>query len=159
MRNKSKLNKYEVPEGWSFEAADFINKLLQRKPANRLGLNGPEEVKSHIWLKNTDWNSIIKKREEAPFVPSPENDNFDALQANAVDKWNEENKDILKQNTLLLKRNSVQDLFAGYYYDHDKTVPKESFKKTSAIEKPVPRHRKAFSLQALMPSNMKGNLN
>jgi serine/threonine protein kinase len=61
LQNKSKLNKFEVPEGWSFEAADFINKLIQRKPANRLGLNGPEEVKSHIWLKDTDWSAIIEK--------------------------------------------------------------------------------------------------
>lgn len=37
------------------EAADFINKTLQRKPSNRLGLNGPNEVKSHIWLKDIDW--------------------------------------------------------------------------------------------------------
>jgi serum/glucocorticoid-regulated kinase 1/serum/glucocorticoid-regulated kinase 2 len=37
------------------EAADFINKTLQRKPANRLGLNGPKEVKSHVWLKDVDW--------------------------------------------------------------------------------------------------------
>jgi len=43
------------------EAADFINKTLQRKPANRLGLNGPNEVKSHIWLKDVDWQSIVDK--------------------------------------------------------------------------------------------------
>ena len=39
------LKKSDLPEGWSVEAADFINKLLQRKPANRLGLHGPGEVK------------------------------------------------------------------------------------------------------------------
>ncbi len=39
------IKKHELPENWSYEAADFINKLLQRKPANRLGLNGPNEVK------------------------------------------------------------------------------------------------------------------
>jgi serum/glucocorticoid-regulated kinase 1/serum/glucocorticoid-regulated kinase 2 len=37
------------------EAADFINKTLQRKPSNRLGLNGPAEIKQHIWLKDVDW--------------------------------------------------------------------------------------------------------
>ena len=26
------LKKSEVPEDWSYEAADFINKLIQRKP-------------------------------------------------------------------------------------------------------------------------------
>lgn len=27
----------EIPEDWSCEAADFINKLIKRKPENRLG--------------------------------------------------------------------------------------------------------------------------
>lgn len=35
------IKKDEIPENWSLEAADFINRLLQRKPLNRLGLNGP----------------------------------------------------------------------------------------------------------------------
>ena len=35
------LKKSDLPEGWSLEAADFINKCLNRKPANRLGLHGP----------------------------------------------------------------------------------------------------------------------
>ena len=69
-KNKYRLNKYDLPEGWSFAAADFINKLLQRKPANRLGLNGPEEVKAHIWLKDTDWDEIINKRKTSPYIPS-----------------------------------------------------------------------------------------
>lgn len=39
------IKKSDLPDGWSIEAADFVNKLLQRKPANRLGLNGPKDVK------------------------------------------------------------------------------------------------------------------
>ena len=51
------------------EAADFINKTLQRKPANRLGLNGPNEVKQHIWLKDVDWQSIIEMKVKPIFIP------------------------------------------------------------------------------------------
>ena len=51
------------------EAADFINKTLQRKPANRLGLNGPSEVKAHIWLKDVDWQAIIEKKVVSKFKP------------------------------------------------------------------------------------------
>jgi hypothetical protein len=58
-----------LPEGWSIEAADFINKLLQRKPANRLGINSPSEVKNHIWLKEINWQEIIEKKAVAPFIP------------------------------------------------------------------------------------------
>jgi hypothetical protein len=31
------IKKTEVPQGWSVDAADFVNKLIIRTPANRLG--------------------------------------------------------------------------------------------------------------------------
>jgi hypothetical protein len=34
------ISKKEIPDGWSIEAADFTNKLLQRKPIERLGWAG-----------------------------------------------------------------------------------------------------------------------
>lgn len=49
------VKKHEIPDDWSLDAADFANRLIQRKPSNRLGFNGPEEVKNHPWLKNFPW--------------------------------------------------------------------------------------------------------
>lgn len=141
------IKKFDVPEGWSYEAADFINKLLQRKPANRLGLNGPDEVKSHIWLKDTDWAAVVAKTLPAPFVPSADGDNFDAVQANAADKWNDENQELLKQNSLLLRKNSVQDLFSGYYYDHERVAQPERPKRPETVKIEVPKKRRTFSLK------------
>jgi protein kinase A len=143
------IKKYNLPENWSFEAADFINKLLQRKPANRLGLNGPEEVKDHIWLKDTDWSTIISKRHASPYLPNKDNDNFDAVQANATDQWNQMNVDVLKQNTLLLRQPHTQDLFNGYYYNNDtpQTAPTITQRPKTANTKPIAKHRKTFSLK------------
>ena len=56
-----KIRKDNIPDNWSKEAADFINKLIERKPTNRLGNDGPEEVKQHKWLKGVDWNKLIDK--------------------------------------------------------------------------------------------------
>eukprot|EP01017_Pseudomicrothorax_dubius_P029719 TRINITY_DN3642_c0_g2_i1.p2 TRINITY_DN3642_c0_g2~~TRINITY_DN3642_c0_g2_i1.p2 ORF type:complete len:257 (-),score=64.07 TRINITY_DN3642_c0_g2_i1:327-1097(-) len=64
------IRKADVPDGWSLEAADFVNRLIQRKPANRLGLNGPMEVKGHPWLKNFPWTRLLNKELTAPFLPS-----------------------------------------------------------------------------------------
>lgn len=143
------IKKYDLPEDWSFEAADFINKLLQRKPANRLGLNGPEEVKSHIWLKDTDWDSLTRKKLTAPYIPDTDNDNFDAFQANASDKWNEENQDLLKIHTLELKNLKTQELFKGYYYTKDDNlITEESEKKPTKVPpKPPRKHKRVFSVQ------------
>ena len=52
------IKKGEVPRGWSIEAADFINKMIQRKPTNRLGNNGALEVKSHPWLRDFPWQDL-----------------------------------------------------------------------------------------------------
>lgn len=42
MSKQIQIKKAEIPMGWSIEAADFCNKLIQRKPGSRLGNNGPE---------------------------------------------------------------------------------------------------------------------
>eukprot|EP01016_Furgasonia_blochmanni_P049903 TRINITY_DN7634_c0_g1_i3.p1 TRINITY_DN7634_c0_g1~~TRINITY_DN7634_c0_g1_i3.p1 ORF type:complete len:367 (-),score=49.55 TRINITY_DN7634_c0_g1_i3:613-1713(-) len=108
------VKKYEIPEGWSLEAADFINGLIQRKPMNRLGVNGPEEVKAHPWFKGFPWQKLLNKELDPPFMPSKTEDNFDFRSQNT-----EENEDVdtIRQNALLLRRNSVQELFNGYNCD------------------------------------------
>lgn len=69
MAKQVQIRKDDIPEGWSREAADFINRLLQRKPSNRLGLNGAGEVKEHPWIKYFPWKELYEKKLEAPFVP------------------------------------------------------------------------------------------
>ena len=62
---------------------------------------------------------FFKNKLSAPFVPKIGQDNFDEKQANGPDKWQEENKELLAQNEELLRRNSIQNLFAGYTFDLD----------------------------------------
>jgi hypothetical protein len=82
------------------EAADFINKTLQRKPSNRLGLNGPEEIKSHIWLKDVDWQAIEEKKFETPFKP-------DIRPPLTNPKIEKETPEQLEENSVMLRRNSI----------------------------------------------------
>lgn len=44
--------------------------MLQRKPINRLGINGAREVKQHPWFKNFPWDKLTKKELNAPFKPN-----------------------------------------------------------------------------------------
>ena len=106
-------------------------------------------MKSHIWLKDTDWNAIITKKQVSPYIPSLEKDNFDAFQANAIDKWNEENQDLMKRNLLLLKQRKTQELFTGYYYNQDTDIEliKKEKRPVTTASKPSKRHRKTFSLR------------
>ena len=81
------ISKDNIPEGWSFDAADFINKLLQRKPANRLGLRSAKEVKEHPWIKKYPWNDLYNKKIIPSFKPPP-GDNFDKKYCNQEEKIN-----------------------------------------------------------------------
>lgn len=49
------LKDSEIPEDWSYEAGDFINRLIRRKPENRLGFGGISELKNHPWLMGLNW--------------------------------------------------------------------------------------------------------
>ena len=85
MSHQVQVKKNMVPQGWSVESADFINRLLQRKPANRLGLRGPTEVKEHPWFKGYDWKNLYLGNLKAPFLPK-KGDNFDFHYCNAPEK-------------------------------------------------------------------------
>jgi len=43
--------------------------LIERKPVNRLGINGSDEIKNHPWIKNFPWYKLYKKELLAPFIP------------------------------------------------------------------------------------------
>ena len=84
-----------MPQGWSVTACDFINKLILRKPTNRLGQNGAQDLKDHPWFKDFDWDSLFKKKLGSPFIP-PVEDNFDAKYTNA--EWKDANTEQMIQN-------------------------------------------------------------
>ena len=46
----------------------------------------------------------------------PKKDNFD--QKNINEEWKDLEDENFKENAISLKRQSTQDLFAGYYYDY-----------------------------------------
>ena len=120
LSKQEKIHQQDVPNGWSLEAADFINKLIQRKPGNRLGKDGPQMIKQYEWFRGFDWESLKEKRMRAPFVPPLAEDNFDAKYTNS--EWKDANSEAMLAHQAKLKRPSIQKLFEGYY--HDETLAK-----------------------------------
>jgi len=59
----------QVPKNWSIAAVDFTNRLIQRKPANRLGKEGIEELKTHEWFANFKWDLLQSQKMRSPFRP------------------------------------------------------------------------------------------
>lgn len=81
MSKQVRIKEGDIPLGWSIEAADFVNKLIQRKPANRLGIMGINELYSHSWFKNFNWKDLHDRKMKAPFIPKFD-DNFDSKYCN-----------------------------------------------------------------------------
>jgi serine/threonine protein kinase len=100
------IRKKDISVDCSIELMDFINKLIQRKPANRLGFNGPREVKAHAWLATVNWRDFMQKTAPAPFIPIG-TDHFD--EHNAIDVW-EENEGFK------ISDKELTSLFEGYEY-------------------------------------------
>jgi hypothetical protein len=71
-----------------------------------------------VWLKDFNWQALLAKKLPAPYKPQG-SQNFDLKASGMADPWKDENAEQLKQNSLLLRRNSIQSLFSGYYFDAD----------------------------------------
>ena len=55
------------------DARNLLTGLLTRDPAQRLGVNGPEEIKKHpFFSKAIDWKKLYDKKIQPPFKPSVE---------------------------------------------------------------------------------------
>ena len=63
----------KLPSYLTKDAKDFIMKLLNRVPSQRLGagVNGTENIKNHPWFKEIDWKIVINRRLKPPKPMSP----------------------------------------------------------------------------------------
>jgi len=52
------------------ELKDIISRLLDKEPDKRLGANGYQEVMNHKWFGDMDFDALLKKELEAPYIPS-----------------------------------------------------------------------------------------
>ena len=112
MANQVQIKKFSIPEGWSTESADFINKLIQRKQYKRLGYNNFEEIKNHPWLINIDWKKTYLHELKSPFVP----DLNRKFYFNEKKKENEDSKTAMERYKIIELNKDNQLQFDDFYY-------------------------------------------
>lgn len=73
--------KLEMPREISHEAQSLLRQVFRRDPKRRLGFNGADEIKSHSFFQEIDWEKLSKKEIAPPFKPHLTSDldtsNFD----------------------------------------------------------------------------------
>ena len=104
--NKQVQLKLENNQDWTNELIDLVNRLIQRKPENRIGFGGYAEVKNHAFFQDFDWEKLYNKEIQSPFKVGEKN-NFDY--DHVMKKWDPVKERITAHNS--------QKLFAGYLYD------------------------------------------
>jgi hypothetical protein len=119
MSKQVQIRKSDLPSTWTVEAADCINKvlnkikkMLQRKPINRLGFRGVSEIKEHAWFRDFNWDDLYNKRIEATFKPKI-GDNFDKRYCEAIEKIGLETRERYES---YLKDPNYQILFQNFTY-------------------------------------------
>lgn len=62
---------YPLPDKCSDEIGDFVDKLLEKDPALRLGMlaGGSKDVVHHPWFNGLDLKKLRSKEFDAPWKP------------------------------------------------------------------------------------------
>ncbi|KAL7932958.1 hypothetical protein V8C35DRAFT_305921 [Trichoderma chlorosporum] len=69
-RHKILSEPLEVPNLLPASAQDLLIKLLSRNPKERLGVNGPSEIRNHPFFNELDWDKVARREYEPAFKPS-----------------------------------------------------------------------------------------
>lgn len=117
MAKQIRLAYSQAPKNWSTEAVDFVNHLLMRKPSERLGYDGPEQVRQHPWLADLDWDKLLRKEIESPFREMSNDCPIDQEHVNGTDDWDVKNRDLIEEHRRSLRLEATQQMFTGYEFD------------------------------------------
>ena len=111
LKKQAKIEREDIPDGWSLESVDFINKCLKRKESRRLGYrNGILELKNHSWFQDFDWDSLFNKTMLAPFVPKKAG-NYDKKYCEVIEKISDTTLDRYQN---YLNQKNFKHVFDGY---------------------------------------------
>lgn len=107
LSDELKLKDYMSPN-----VRDILKRLLDRDPNKRLGFNGAQEIKTHPFFADINWQRLLAKKYTPPFKPNV---------ASAIDTSNFDEEftseapvDSFVENSALSE--SVQQQFAGFTY-------------------------------------------
>ncbi|CEP18852.1 hypothetical protein [Parasitella parasitica] len=102
---------------FDYETAEFLSDILDRDPRTRLGAQGVEEIKNHVYFADISWDDIRNRRLQPPYLP-PVTDELD---------FTNFDPDFLAMSPALTPLPSevefsdeVQDIFDGYSFTDER---------------------------------------
>ena len=104
LTKKFKLTEKDIPNNFDVSIIDFINKLLEKKPTNRLGNNGINEIIEHPWLSGINWEKMKLKQIKEIYIIDQSDENL--CLKNILTKENKEIDEIYKE--IKMKKNYLE---------------------------------------------------
>ena len=143
-----KLDNSDMPEDWEDDnILDFINRLLKRKKAKRLGYNGCKEIKNHPWFKDIKWEQIEECTFNSPFSFETE-DNFDDSYAQKQD-----NDSIYEgKKELYIMEVNESMTFKNFYFNIEEKLVAEANGQTNNNDSKIRRKDSKKSLKVRFSS-------
>lgn len=111
------IKESDLPEGWSRDCADFINRCIQKRAIVRIGYNGIEELKDNRWFREYKWEELSEMKLVAPFIPKR-----NSHKLRVITKY----EGLLNSNIkLFMEYYEITKKFEGYYYNFKTDYKKE----------------------------------
>ena len=106
-----KLSHKDLPYNYSPYLADLINKLLIRKQSRRLGFESINDIISHKWFNDIDWENMENKSLKiVPFIPTINQDYYS--NDTILDNNSNNSNDVIN----IKKLNTINQIFFKNFY-------------------------------------------
>src|SRR5437764_3169061 len=116
------FGKLKFPKGlFSDDTKSLIKGLLARNPHNRLGShNDAEEIKSHSFFTNVDWDALYQKQVPPSFKPNVSSERdvscFDLDVTEESFNWPSISKNLSRNSTNASINSEINEIFSGFTY-------------------------------------------
>ena len=108
MYNNINRNNLMFHDYFSEELKDLLKQLLNRDPKNRIGVRNKDEIKSHPFFADIDWDKLLKKKIKPPIdlvsIKKEQEEEYECKTVSIIDKdYNDNNMNVrrVKQFTFV----------------------------------------------------------
>ena len=114
---EAQIRKSQLPENFSLECMDFINKLIKRKQVERLGFDNIKKIFNHRWLMDVDFKKIYLKERISPLnLYINQSGNFDAKNVNYNKYLHLTNKTKIRYQKIIIHQKEFEHYFKDFYF-------------------------------------------
>ena len=117
LTKNAQIKESELPQGFSLNCLDFINRLIKRKAEERLGYNNINEIYEHKFLSDINFKKLYNKKLRSPMkIFINKEGNYDSRNVNYNKYIFLTNKTKLRYLKINQNKKEYEHFFKDYYF-------------------------------------------